>query len=152
MVRYEPIDCFGPAKQWEEWTLDTIAAEDGEIAFVTLQAWTGKYLSAKPDGRVEADSDSVGDWEKWQVQPSNSGGFVSLRSHFDKYLVCDDFMNCGNTVRADRGSVQEWEEWVIVRDRDAMTDPGYTANLAIGGTILSVMMIGALMHPPRTIY
>jgi hypothetical protein len=142
---------FGPAEGWEEWELETIdGGKNDGVVYVTLRAWTGKYLSAKPDGRVAADCDHIGPWEKWQMQTSNGGPYVSFKSHFGKYLVCDgNSFSCG-CVRADRHEVQAWEEWAIVKDPNAMTDPGHTARLAIAGILVTggtILTFGALAVP-----
>jgi hypothetical protein len=151
-------DHFGPAEQgsWEEWELETIEDHgDGKndgVVYVTLRAWTGKYLSAKPDdGRVAADCDHIGPGEKWQMQTtSHDGPYVSFKSHFGKYLVCEDnSVSCG-LARADRHEVQAWEEWAIVKDPNAMTDPGHTARSAIGGILVTggaILTFGALAVP-----
>ena len=140
---------FGKAEGWEEWELETIDGGKNDVMYVTLRAWTGKYLSAKPGGRVAADCDHTGPWEKWQMQTSN-GPYVSFRSHFGKYLVCDGgSFSCGQ-VRANRHEVQAWEEWAIVKDPDIMTNPGHTAKLAIGGTLAiggAILTFGALAVP-----
>jgi hypothetical protein len=142
---------FGKAEGWEEWELETIdgGTDDVCCVYVTLRAWTGNYLSAKPDGHVAADCDHIGPWEKWQMQTSNEP-YVSFKSHFGKHLVCDGNSFLCRRVRADRHEVQAWEEWVIVKEPDAMTNPGHTAKLAIGGTLVAagtLLTFGALAVP-----
>jgi hypothetical protein len=85
----------------------------------------------------------------WQMQTSN-GPYVSFKSHFGKYLVCDgNSFSCGQ-VRADRHEVQAWEEWTVVNDPNAITNPGHTAKLAIGGILVTggtILTFGALAVP-----
>lgn len=140
---------FGKGLQWEQWTLHLNV--DGDSTMVALQAWTGKFLSAKNCGDVRADCDHIGESEKWKIESSNKGEiFVALKSWRDKYLVCDNSFDCGNSVRADRDKLQEWEEWAIVDDPDAFTNPGHTAKCAIGGCLIaagSIATLGALAVP-----
>ena len=42
----------------------TAPPDDGGKKKIALQSWTGKFLSAKPDGTVWACADCVGDWEQ----------------------------------------------------------------------------------------
>ena len=136
---YIRANTWGKALGWEKWTLHYVQNENDQTR-IALQSWTGIFLSAKPDGLVQA-SDKLGSWEMWEVCPS-SGNFVSLKSHHGQYLCCDNLMNCGQYVRADRDTVQEWEEWMILDDPNAFTDPGYTARAALSGTLIGV---GALV-------
>jgi hypothetical protein len=109
---------YGTAGKCDEWRLHTNI--DGKEGAVALQSWTGKYLAANPNnGEAWADSDQVGEWEKWQlVSCGPDSPFVALRSHHGKYLVCDD---------------EEWDMWALVDHPDAMKGPGRTARLAIQG-------------------
>ena len=140
---------FGKALSWEKWTLHTHVDSDSSV--VALESWTGKFLSAAPRGDVTAVAASIGDWEKWRVEPSQrTPNSVALKSCHGKYLVCDDLLNVGDTVRADRHNVEEWEEWIIVDDPDALTSPGNTVRCAIAGTLLAggaVLSICALAIP-----
>ena len=140
---------FGDAREWETWTLHNISGDfkDG-YAVVALQAWTGKFLSAKPDGSVRADTDTIDDWEKWKVENTDDYMYVAFTSHHGKNLVCDDFFRCGETVRADRPHVTEWEKWAITNDPKAFTSTDHNAN--IRGTLItagSVVTAGAVAIP-----
>jgi len=59
-------DTFGTALGWETWKVHnkTSDGDDGGKKKIALQSWTGKFLSAKPDGTVWACADCVGDWEQ----------------------------------------------------------------------------------------
>ena len=106
------------AMEWEEWKVHSM--RDGKVAF---QAWTGKFLSAKPgpDGLVIADAEAIGEWETWSKVDSGDDTFVGLLSHFDMYLTCDDFHNCGKLVTANRSEMDVWEQWSICDDPFIMT-------------------------------
>lgn len=125
-------NCFGTAQSWETWTM--VCLDGNSIAFKSIH---DKYLSAKPDGSVAVDSHDIGPHEKWIIDQGYDG-FSSLKSHYDKYLVADDFFDCGKVVKADRYEVNEWEQWCIVNDPNALTDKGYTANLALNGTLIGI--------------
>lgn len=137
---------FGKADDWEEWTIHT--CKDGKVAF---QSWTGKYLSAKPDGSVRADAKEIDSWEKWATTTTTEeSDYVSFRSHHGKYLVCDDLLGCGQSVRANPEVVNEWEEWAIVNDPHALTVPGSTTKATLAKTLVavgSVVTLGALAIP-----
>ena len=98
---------FGKALTREKWNLYVI--DDGEDnKKIALQSWTGKYLSAKPNGDVMADADAIGTQEVWILKGAGKESpFTGLLSHFGKYLTCDDFFICGKAVKNNRDKMQE---------------------------------------------
>lgn len=76
---------FGKALTREKWNLYVI--DDGEDnKKIALQSWTGKYLSAKPNGDVMADADAIGtgvDIEKRRERKSFYWASFSLWKVFD---------------------------------------------------------------------
>jgi len=112
-------NAWNEARQWEEWTIHLLG--DGEVA---LQAWTGRFLSAAPEGDLWALSESIGEREKWTIEKS-TGSFVGLKSSYGKYLCCDGSLsNFGKSVKSDRSYMQCWEDWALVDDSKALTKPG----------------------------
>jgi hypothetical protein len=137
-------NCWGPGKTWEEWILIPISNNDDSCPTtcrVAFESWTGQFLSAKLDGTVFA-ADVLDEGCHWELQ-STTGNFVSLKSHFGKYLCCDDLIKPGKSVRADRRAANEWEEWIIVNDPNELTKKGETARLAVG-TLVGVGTLVAL--------
>jgi hypothetical protein len=145
-------NCWGPANEWEECILIPISGNDDSCpttSRVAFKSWTGQFLSAKLDGTVFA-ADVLDEGCHWELQ-STTGNFVSLKSHFDRFLCCDDFFDCGKFVRADRLRVEEWEEWIIVDGPKSMVDrerrhcpPGIVGALVGLGAVVS---LGALAIP-----
>ena len=141
---------FGKALTRERWNLYVIDDSDDNKK-IALQSWTGKYLSAKPNGDVMADADAIGTQEVWILKGAGKESpFTGLLSHFGKYLTCDDFFICGKAVKNNRDKMQEWEHWIITDDPHAMTHPGQTNRLALKGTLIAVgslLTIGSICVP-----
>lgn len=125
---------FGPGKAWEEWIIESISSSEESAVLVAVRSrWKGTYLSAKDDGRVLADAESIGENESWILEKQQHPDYndnelcFSLKSaRFHRYLVCDDLWDCGKTVRADRHEAHEWEKWMIIpEDAHALTYPGF---------------------------
>ena len=83
-----------------------------KVAFKTAH---GKYVSAQPDGRLEADRDEVKEWEHFTVVSDKEVGkkirptedAVSFKTHFGKYVCVEpDFK-----VVANREKVDKWEQF-----------------------------------------
>jgi hypothetical protein len=146
-------NCYGPANKWEKWILHSISGNNNNddscptTCRVAFESWTGQFLSAKLDGTVFA-ADVLDECCHWELQ-STTGNFVSLKSHFGRFLCCDDFDNCGKFVRVDRLSV---EEWIIVDGPKSMvmTKKGDTARRGIVGALVglgAVVSLGPLAIP-----
>eukprot|EP00934_Nitzschia_sp_Nitz4_P001114 Nitzschia sp. Nitz4//scaffold87_size112219//22459//23247//NITZ4_004066-RA/size112219-snap-gene-0.86-mRNA-1//1//CDS//3329559345//1114//frame0 len=130
------IQCntYGEAREWEGWRIHYLGPDNDGRQVIALQGWTGKYLTAHDCGRVGADWHSIGHRKIWYLVPS-AVHFVAIQScHLGKYLVCDDFFNCGNEVRADREHIQEWEEWAMSSIYGGNTGGAFAAAQSIGAT------------------
>eukprot|EP00187_Rhodella_violacea_P007423 CAMPEP_0174901234 /NCGR_PEP_ID=MMETSP0167-20121228/33884_1 /TAXON_ID=38298 /ORGANISM="Rhodella maculata, Strain CCMP736" /LENGTH=233 /DNA_ID=CAMNT_0016142859 /DNA_START=40 /DNA_END=741 /DNA_ORIENTATION=- len=135
-------DMWGEAHGWETWKLHVL--EDGRVA---LEAWTGRYLSAAPEGGLYALSESIGDREKFSIENSE-GIYVGLKSCFGKYLRCAG--NCGEAVKSDRRQIGKREQWAIVNHSKALTNPGEQARKAASFVLLgvgSLLATGAFLVP-----
>ena len=55
---------------------------------ISLRSHHGKYAVAESDGRMNANRDRIGPWEKFQLIRNNDGT-VSLKSHHGKYVVAE---------------------------------------------------------------
>jgi hypothetical protein len=77
---------------------------------VSLKAHDGQhYLCAELDGRVVANRQEDGPWERWTVEAMH-GGQVALKSAHGRYLCAE----LDGTVVADREKAGIWETWAVV--------------------------------------
>jgi hypothetical protein len=104
---------------------------DGSVA---LQAWTGKYLRARPNGDAKADCNHVGDWESKRWCLNNMSMFLALPSWHGKYLICDNLLDPGQFERADRNGIHEW---AIVNNDNALVEPAHSLKCVIGASSIS---------------
>eukprot|EP00544_Gedaniella_sp_CCMP2646_P011736 CAMPEP_0202482090 /NCGR_PEP_ID=MMETSP1361-20130828/1538_1 /ASSEMBLY_ACC=CAM_ASM_000849 /TAXON_ID=210615 /ORGANISM="Staurosira complex sp., Strain CCMP2646" /LENGTH=211 /DNA_ID=CAMNT_0049109827 /DNA_START=365 /DNA_END=1001 /DNA_ORIENTATION=+ len=119
---------FGVAREWE---LHDDMDSDGSVA---LQAWTGKYLRARPNGDAKADCNHVGDWESKRWCLNNMSMFLALPSWHGKYLICDNLLDPGQFERADRNGIHEW---AIVNNDNALVEPAHSLKCVIGASSIS---------------
>lgn len=75
----------------------------------SFKTWQGLYLSAQPDGRVEANRSNVGPWELFDVELQADGSYA-FRSAHATYL-CAEPPELGSAVVCDRQRVGPWECW-----------------------------------------
>ena len=79
-----------------------------------------RYLSAKPgrSGKVAADAEKAGPWERWEVSFNRDGKSCTFKSAHGKYLCCDEGwffgVGAGELVVADRAKAGRWEHWFVV--------------------------------------
>lgn len=87
-------------------------------------ACNGKFVAAETDGRLKADRDSVGDWERF-IKVPNPDGRVSYRSWMGTYISAHD----DGSVLADQTAIGGWELFV----QGAMTSghPPVTGPLTV---------------------
>lgn len=89
------------------WNIHDNSEDSNHHRVVAFQAWNGKYLSAKSDGTVKADADSIQAWELWTLVPSTGVSFA-MKSHHGKYLVC-----VGAAIKANSNTINSDEKWVV---------------------------------------
>jgi len=96
---------------------------------ISLKSHHGKYLVAEADGRLNANRDRIGSWEKFTIlDPNNTastrevkyGDTISLRSYHGKYVVAE----ADGRANANRDAIGEWEKWTIL-------DPNNPSSRAI---------------------
>ncbi len=85
---------------------------------ISLKSHHGKYLVAEADGRLNANRDRIGSWEKFKLlDPNNTGSTrevkygdtISLRSHHGKYVVAE----ADGRANANRDAIGAWEKWTV---------------------------------------
>eukprot|EP01116_Phalansterium_solitarium_P014002 TRINITY_DN3148_c0_g1_i4.p1 TRINITY_DN3148_c0_g1~~TRINITY_DN3148_c0_g1_i4.p1 ORF type:complete len:418 (-),score=50.27 TRINITY_DN3148_c0_g1_i4:258-1511(-) len=64
----EPDGGGSACSRREPTELETWTVEQLEAGFVGLKSWQAKYLSAQPDGRLEASRDNLDTWERFAVE------------------------------------------------------------------------------------
>ena len=67
-------------KRWEQFEI--LFPENG---FVSLKTWKSKYLSAQPNGKLEANRDAIKQWEKFEMFISGDKK-VAFKSTHGKWL------------------------------------------------------------------
>lgn len=72
-----------------------------------------KYVVAEPDGRLDANRNAVGPWEKFQLLKNEDGSY-SLCSHHKTYVVAEPNGN----VLANRISLGPWEKFTLISNDD----------------------------------
>lgn len=134
---------FGPAGEMEVWTLQKIKDDNCKLTCVTLQASNGLYLSASPDGDVDAAARTVGADERWFLRNCDDG-CVALMSFHGRYLVNDCRFDCGRFVRADREQLCDWSKWILVDDPKAMTTKTPVGKVAVAGVYTAALFMPIL--------
>ena len=86
-------------KRWEKFEI--IFSENG---FVGLKTWKGKYLSAQPDGTLEANRDDFNAWEKFEMFIHDDQD-VAFRSTHGKWLSAQP----DGTMDVNRENLGNWE-------------------------------------------
>jgi len=113
---------------------------------ISLKSYHGKYLVAEADGRLNANRDQVGPWEKFTIlDPNNTastrevryGDVISLRSYHGKYVVAE----ADGKAKADRTAIGPWEKWTILEpnnpnSRASIPDDGKIALKSFHGKYL----------------
>ena len=142
---YVQCNRFGTAREWEEWTVNVLARPPhGRSLIVGLRSYHGRWLSAKPCGRVFADGAALGAWETWTIELQDNETFA-FRSHHGKYLCCvGGAHDLGKWVCADRARAQGWEQFLLTYDCNAFCFPGSTLRYALIGTGYALTGVGAV--------
>lgn len=118
---------FGEAQAWENWEIER--REDASGAYANIRAWTGKYLSAYPDGVVAANKDEARERERWTLEDCE-GGFTAFKYYHGMYLSNrGDSFAVGDIV-SQVPKRDHWEEWRVLR-KVVLTHPGQTARDAV---------------------
>jgi len=113
---------------------------------ISLKSHHGKYLVAEADGRLNANRDRIGSWEKFTIlDPNNTastreakyGDTISLRSYHGKYVVAE----VDGKAKADRTAIGPWEKWTILDpnnsgSRAVIPDNGRMALQSVHGKYL----------------
>ena len=86
---------------WEE--LDAVPAGDG---WFYLRTWRDRYLSAQPDGALEANRTWMREWERFK--PVAGDGGLCLQTWHGTFVVAEE--GGGGVVRADRRACGPWEQ------------------------------------------
>eukprot|EP00727_Mastigamoeba_balamuthi_P005846 m51a1_g1881 hypothetical protein (211) ;mRNA; r:691722-692429 len=73
---------------------------------VSIKSFFNTYLSAQPDGKLEADRNSVQAWEVFTIEKSSRTGAVYLKGAHGKYVSANP--NNGE-VTCDRDKADDWE-------------------------------------------
>ena len=84
--------------RWEQFEIDE---EDG---FIGLKTWKGKYLSAQPDGTLEANRDDLNAWEKFELFMRGDEN-IAFRSAHGKWLSAQP----DGTMELNRDNLDIWE-------------------------------------------
>jgi hypothetical protein len=86
---------------------------------ISLKSSHGKYLVAEADGRLNANRDQIGPWEKFRILDPNNiastrevryGDIISLHSDHGKYVVAE----ADGRANANRDAIGPWEKWTIL--------------------------------------
>lgn len=87
--------------------------------FIALKSAGGKYIAAQGDGEVNANSNSIGDPEKWEVinpsylqsrNPIDKGDRVVFRSFNNKYLIPEPYgLVTTNAHELSAATSKKWE-------------------------------------------
>lgn len=88
---------------WETWTINIL-----DNSHVSIQASTGHYLCAEPNGTVVANRTKLGEWERWTVLLRDQGR-VSFQSAHGKFLCAEG--GGGGLVVANRPAAGPWESF-----------------------------------------
>jgi hypothetical protein len=99
-------ELIGPTEE-----LDLLDCGSG---FFAIRNFAGRFLTAQPEGKVEASAESVRDWERYRLVRANQGRFGVLTFH-DSFLCATPE---GELV-ADRTWLRDWEEFYFRRLPDA---------------------------------
>lgn len=113
-------DSVGP---WEKFTVmrSGTTQHHSFLAFgdtITLKSHHDKYVSAKDTGKLYADVDSLGEWEKFYLIRSgkstsrnfiSTGDTITLRSTHNKYVVAED----DGRANANRDRIGDWVKWIV---------------------------------------
>jgi Fascin domain len=75
----------------------------------SFKSWQDQYLSAQPDGRIEANREKEGPWELFTVEEQHDGTVAFLSAH-GTYLGAEP-PELGSSVYCDRRRVGPWECW-----------------------------------------
>ena len=81
---------------------------------VTIKSYHGKYVSAEPSGKANANKDIP---EVWTVTFVNES-LVNFKSRYNKYLVAESLSYTNGDVNADRGVASVWEQFEVVDKGD----------------------------------
>lgn len=110
---------FGRGTKWEEWEVSRLVDARGE--YVNIKAWTGKFLSASPNGVVTADRDEALAWERW-TETVDDDGHRAFQSFHGGYLSNrGDWYSTGEVLSL-APQVDLWELWSIEADPSALTN------------------------------
>lgn len=89
---------------------------------ISLQSDHGRFLVAQPDGQLNADRETQGNWERFRlvavVATDNQlrfGDSVALRSAHSSFVVAEP----DGSARADRQQLGAWETWKLVNPYDS---------------------------------
>lgn len=107
----------------------------------SFRTWQGLYLSAQPDGRLEANRSTEGPWELFDIE-EQADGSLAFRSAHDRYL-CAEPPEVGSGVVCDRRAVGPWECWRA----EPVAEGLYAFKSAHGGYL--VVEIDQVVHCDR---
>ena len=85
--------------RWEKFEI--IFSDDG---YIGLKTWKGKYLSAQPNGTLEANRDDFDAWEKFEMFVRGEDD-VGFRSTHAKWLSAQP----DGTMEFNRDNIDIWE-------------------------------------------
>ena len=104
---------------------------------VSFQAANGKYVVAEGGGggRVNADRDAIGPWEKFTLIDLNGGILVdgdevNIKSINGLFVVAED--GGGGVVNADRELAGPWEKFIIRRTIGICCRDRISSGMSIG--------------------
>jgi hypothetical protein len=72
--------------------------------FYNIKSFHGKFLCVEPNGKVVANRDRAGEWERFIIEPLPNNQFA-MKTFHGKYVSAQP----NGTVEANRSSVGEWE-------------------------------------------
>jgi hypothetical protein len=111
---------------------DEFEAVDQQNGLFALRTVSGKFLSAWPDGKLEANSPWIREWEQFRLVAASAGRFAVLTHH--ELFVC---AHPDGTLEASSKWLREWEEFYLRRMPAADELSGGIASQRAAGRLLT---------------